>query len=156
MTIVVSDASPIINLAAVSRLSLLQELFGSILAPPSVWAEVMAGDQFALPDWLELRSPADQPLVASLSAELDRGEAEAIALAAEIAAGLVLIDEKKGRAVARRLGLRPLGLLGVLTESKARGLIAEVKPLLNLMVRRAGFRITDSLYRQVLQSVGEA
>lgn len=87
MIIVVSDASPIINLAAVSRLSLLQELFGSILAPPSVWAEVMAG---------------------------------------------------------------------VLTESKARGLIVEVKPLLNLMVRRAGFRITDSLYRQVLQSVGEA
>ena len=57
MIIVVSDASPIINLAAVSRLPLLQELFGSILVPPSVWAEVMAGEQFALPDWVELRSP---------------------------------------------------------------------------------------------------
>ena len=156
MIIVVSDASPIINLAAVSRLPLLQELFGSILVPPSVWTEVMAGEQFALPDWVELRSPANQPLVSSLCAELDRGEAEAIALAAEIAAGLVLIDEKKGRAVARRLGLCPLGLLGVLTESKARGLIPEVKPLLNLMVRKAGFRITEALYRQVLQSVGEA
>jgi hypothetical protein len=52
--------------------------------------------------------------------------------------------------------LHPRAALGVLTESKARGLILEVKPLLNLMVRKAGFRITDSLYRRVLQSVGEA
>ena len=94
MIIVGSDASPIINLAAVGHLSLLQELFGSILALPAVWAEVMAGDQFALPDWLELQSPADRSPVASLTAELNRGEAEAIALEAEIAAGMVLINEK--------------------------------------------------------------
>lgn len=155
MTLVVCDASPVMNLAAIDRLALLQELFGVVLMPPAVWAEIMAGDPLDRPAWIELHSPTNPALVESLSIDLDVGEAEAIALATEIAADLLLIDEKKGRAVARRLGLRPLGLLGVLTEAKSRGLVEAVKPLLDALVCQAGFRVGPSLYRQVLDSVGE-
>ena len=63
--------------------------------------------------------------------ELDIGEAEAIALAVEIQADQVLIDERRGRLVASRLNLRYTGILGILVEAKSQGLIAEVKPLLD-------------------------
>ena len=76
-------------------------------------------------------------------------------MAKEVAADLVLIDEKKGRAVAKRLGLRYLGLLGVLVEAKQRGLIDELKPILDLLIQKAGFRVSQTLYGQVLASVGE-
>jgi predicted nucleic acid-binding protein len=155
MTLVVCDASPVMNLAAIDRLELLQKLFEVVLMPPSVWAEIVAGDPLDRPAWIELHSPTNPALVESLSLDLDVGEAEAIALASEIAADLLLIDEKKGRAFARRLGLRPLGLLGVLAEAKSQGLVEAVKPLLDALVCQAGFRVGASLYRQVLDSVGE-
>ncbi len=155
MTVVVSDASPVMNLATIGRLALLHDLFGTVVAPPTVWAEVVAGDPVVRPEWLALRSPTNLQLVASLQGELDRGEAEAIALAQEVAADLLLIDEKKGRAVAKRLGLRYLGLLGVLAEAKERRLVSALKPMLDLLIGQAGFQVSQSLYRQVLASVGE-
>ena len=155
MTVVVSDASPVINLASIDRLLLLRDLFGTILVPATVWSEVVAGELLTRPLWIELRSPANLLLVEALQLDVDPGEAEAIALAKEVAADLVLIDEKKGRAVAKRLGLRYLGLLGVLVEAKQRGLIDELKPILDLLIQKAGFRVSQTLYGQVLASVGE-
>lgn len=106
MTVVVSDASPVINLASIDRLLLLRYMFGTILVPATVWSEVVAGEPLTRPLWIELRSPTNLLLVEALQLDVDPGEAEAIALAKEVAADLVLIDEKKGRAVAKRLGLR--------------------------------------------------
>lgn len=155
MTVVVSDASPVINLASIDRLLLLRDMFGTILVPATVWSEVVAGEPLTRPLWIELRSPMNLLLVEALQLDVDPGEAEAIALAKEVAADLVLIDEKKGRAVAKRLGLRYLGLLGVLVEAKQRGLIDELKPILDLLIQKAGFRVSQTLYGQVLASVGE-
>jgi uncharacterized protein len=155
MTVVVSDASPVLNLASIDRLLLLRDMFGTILVPATVWSEVVAGEPLTRPIWIELRSPTNLLLVKALQLDVDPGEAEAIALAKEVAADLVLIDEKKGRAVAKRLGLRYLGLLGVLVEAKQRGLIDELKPILDLLIQKAGFRVSQTLYGQVLASVGE-
>ena len=93
--------------------------------------------------------------MALLSAELDEGEAEAIALAAELNAGLLLMDERKGRIVAARLGIRFIGLLGILIEAKQRDIIPLVKPCVDSLISQAGFWIGKDLYGQVLQAAGE-
>lgn len=155
MTVVVSDASPVMNLASIGRLELLREMYGTVVIPPAVWAEVVAGDPRSRPSWLGLCSPSNIQFVESLRTEVDLGEAEALALAKEVAADLLLIDEKKGRAVAKRLGLRYVGLLGVLVDAKQRQIIPELATIMELLVSRAGFRVSQSLYRQVLDSVGE-
>ena len=79
---------------------------------------------------------------------IDVGEAEAIALAVEVEADQVLIDERRGRLVAARFNLRYTGLLGILVEAKSQGLIVEVKPLLNALINQAGFWIAEPLYNK--------
>ena len=105
-------------------------------------------------DWVQTRTVSNRTVVTALQVEVDAGEAEAIALAQELAAGLLLIDERLGRIVAARLGIRVIGLLGVLIEAKNVGLIREIKPLVDALMNR-GFRIGNDLYERVLQAAGE-
>jgi predicted nucleic acid-binding protein len=65
------------------------------------------------------------------------------------------VDERRGRLVASRLNLRYIGILGILVEAKSRGLISEVKPLLDDLVNQAGFWIAAPLYSNVLRLVDE-
>ncbi len=85
---------------------------------------------------------------------LDIGEAEAIILAHEVQAFVLLIDEHAGRAVAHQLGIRHIGVLGVLREAKAQQVIPAVQPLLDAL-RHNGFYLSDALYVRILQDVGE-
>ena len=86
--------------------------------------------------------------------QLDPG-AEAIVVAAELAADLLLVDEKRGRRIAIDRGLEVTGLLGVLAEAKARGLIPRCQPVLDDMIRVAGFWIGDDLRSRYLQGLNE-
>ncbi|MDX2255912.1 MAG: DUF3368 domain-containing protein [Pseudanabaenaceae cyanobacterium bins.39] len=160
--IIVSDTSPINNLAAINQLHLLHQLYGIVLIPEAVFREltdpsfpVAGATEVQTFSWIQTRAISDRTLVEALSNELDIGEAEAIALAVEIQADQVLIDERRGRLVATRLSLRYTGILGILVEAKSQGLIAEVKPLLDALVNKAGFWVADSLYNSVLQFVNE-
>jgi predicted nucleic acid-binding protein len=90
-----------------------------------------------------------------LGNDLDPGEAEAIALAIEIQAGVLLIDEKEGRSFARQAGLIVRGVLGVLIRAKAMGEITSVRVEIDELRNRAGFFIAPALESQVLSSVGE-
>lgn len=160
--IVVSNASPIVNLAAVGRLELLRQLYGKVVIPQAVHHEIVvvgAGQPGAAEveasDWVEFCRVTDRTMVTSLQLEVDEGEAEAIALAAELEADLLLLDERRGRIVASRLGLKFIGLLGVLIEAKHRGLVPAIKPLLDDLIGKAGFWVTRGLYDRVLRAVGE-
>ena len=160
--IVVSDTSPLINLAAVGHLDLLRQLYQHVIIPQAIYDEIViagAGQPGAVEvktaGWIETRRLHDQALVDVLLLELDRGEAEALALATELRADLLLIDESKGRALATRLGFTYIGLLGVLVQAKQRGIIVAVKPILDDLIAKAGFWIGGDLYQRVLQAVAE-
>ncbi len=160
--IVVSNTSPITNLAAISQLVLLQQLYGTIVIPQAVYDEmagvgrVVAGSvEVQTKSWIQAQRVANKALVTALQLELDGGEAEAIALAIELKAGLLLLDERRGRTVASRFGLKFTGILGVLIEAKHKGAISAVKPVLDSLILTAGFWITDSLYQRVLLTAGE-
>jgi predicted nucleic acid-binding protein len=83
------------------------------------------------------------------------GESEALALAIELRADVILIDELAGRAAARREGLEVIGVLGVLREAKLRGLIETISPLLDQLQNKYRFFIGEQLRREILRSVGE-
>ena len=103
-----------------------------------------------------LRKPTTSELVTQLELRLDLGEAEAIAIALELGADRVLIDERRARRVASEFNLQPLGLLGILAEAKHHGLLQGCKPVLDEMIQIAGFWIGERLYKQFLAAVNES
>lgn len=126
--IVVSDTTPLSELAKVGQLHLLHELFGIVVIPQEVYAELITGDhpaaqQISELDWLEVRSLLNVQQCQRLQRDfnLDLGECAAIALAAELSADQVLIDERAARQVAISRQLPVIGTLGVLILAKQRG-----------------------------------
>lgn len=152
--IVVSDTSPITSLAKIKRLDLLRTLYHSLTVPSAVGGELRRG-QIVVSDWIQVRSAGDRTLVAQLETDLDRDEAEALAVALELRAVLILIDEKRGRDVAGRLGLRFVGLLGVVLDAKRKGHDRAVRPLLDELAAESGFWIREDLRGEILEAAGE-
>ena len=160
---VVSDASALINLARIGDLDLLRQLYGKLLIPEAVWREVVTrgagrpgAKEIRTASWVETRGVANKNLVRALRQGLDAGEAEAIALALEVEADLLLMDERLGRETARHLGMCYVGLIGVLIMAKRNGLIDNVKSRLAALRDVAGFWVSESLYIRVLQDAGES
>jgi hypothetical protein len=126
--IVVSDTSVITSLIHIGREQLLAELHGQVLIPPAVQLE-LSRTHVQIPGFLEVWPVRDLASVARLKIELDQGEAEAIVLAKETKADLLLIDEKLGRQIAVREGLRISGLLGLCVDAKLSGRISSLREL---------------------------
>jgi predicted nucleic acid-binding protein len=152
--IIVSNSSPLIGLGAIGRLELLHGLFGEIFIPDAVVHEVRSVRTSKVV-WVVPRPVEDLLLAQALEAELDRGEAEAIALALELKADLLLMDERRGRRLASGFGLKVLGVLGVLVAAKRQGLIEKVEPLLLDLREGAGFRVSEALFQRALEEAGE-
>lgn len=159
MIIVVSDTSPITNLIKIGELRLLNQLFGKVIIPLEVFNELCQiesqKEELAGNAWIETAILSDAALKNELSANLDAGEAEAIALAVELKADFLLMDEQKGRAAAENRGLKVIGILGVLIQAKNNNLIAHVKPLLERLIYDANFWIHPALVSQILELVQE-
>jgi predicted nucleic acid-binding protein len=162
--IIVSDTSALTNLAAIDHLQLLHQLYGQVLIPEAVYRELTAivppvsgAVEVDMNSWLQVKTVSDRGVVERLHNEsrLDPGESEAIALALELDADLLLIDERRGRAEANRLGVRITGLLGILIEAKQKGLVEAVKPLMDGLIATSEFRISSALYDQILTMAGE-
>ena len=91
----------------------------------------------------------------TLQIQLDPGESEAIALVLELNANRLLIDERLGRNIATQYGLKIRGILGLLVNAKEQGLIELLKPILDDLLARSGFRVRQDLYDRILQDVSE-
>jgi len=149
---VVSKAGPLIALQQLGRLDLLRELFTTVLIPPAVARETTP--TVAPQPWLVERD-ISPPLHADIeAATLGAGEAEALALALEVSARWVIVDERRARGLAQNLGLPVIGTLGILLAAKRQGLLREVRPLL-ADLDLAGFHMSERLREQVLRETGE-
>lgn len=162
--VVVSDTSPLSNLAIIDRLALLREQFLEVWMPPAVARELAALNSHPAQallsgamrsGWLkEMPLPFSAPFPAELRA-LDAGETEALRLALCVAVDGVLMDEKEGRQCAASLGIRTIGVLGVLISAKQSGSVSSLRSEIGKLRRDAGFFVDKALETQVLSMVGE-
>ncbi len=150
------------NLAVIGRLDLIERLYVSVNIPEAVARELAAAlpDQFSAQAmkklaWLTVHPVKNRQMTESLLLDLDAGEAEAIALSVEMKAGLLLLDERRGRNIAQRFGLKFIGVMGMLIEAKRKGHLPAVKPSLDDLIATAGFWVDNRLYARVLQEAGE-
>lgn len=157
---IVCDTGPLIALSLIDQLDTLRSLYHRVLVPRVVLDEVTAGgvdrpgaSAILAADWLEpVEDVTPDPLLAE---ELGPGEAAVIAAAYELHARLVLLDERKARRIAARTyGLRVKGSAGLLVAAKRVGLIAEVRPLLDSMVRK-GYFLSQRLVDRAAKEAGE-
>ena len=149
---VVSNASPLIGLERIGQLSLLPQIFSSVVIPTAVADEVFATAR--VPDWIEVNALQQVISAQVLQYALGRGESEAISLAVEVGARLLIIDDRPARRLAQALHLPVIGTLRILLLAKSSGLVQVVRPSLDALVHH-GFRISPGLYKQVLNDAGE-
>jgi uncharacterized protein len=155
--IVVSDTSALSNLAIVNHLWLLEAIYQTVIVPDMVASELAAASNPTISailqlNWIQTQSLTNSQLASQLQQErgLDAGEANAIALAFELQADDLLIDERLGRQEAIRLGLSIVGILGILLVAKQRSLIPQVQPVMDALINQAGFRVSSQLYQRIL------
>jgi predicted nucleic acid-binding protein len=153
---IVSDSSPLIALAKIGKLNLLEH---ETIIPKAVFEEITRSRrEYArkLYTWGKNRVSVvkNRQAVEYLELVLDRGEAEVIVLAEELKADAVLIDDLKARKTAMLRGLTVIGTIGVLLDAKERGLVDDVKPLLDELIRKK-IRISRELYNHALELAQE-
>ncbi|WP_129677156.1 DUF3368 domain-containing protein [Candidatus Chloroploca sp. Khr17] len=157
---VISNTTPLIALAYIGRLDLLPQMFRSIWIPQAVYDEVLhkpqapGTDELATASWLQLVPIQDRLAVSLLRDQLGAGESEAIVLAREQNAALLLMDEQRGQRRAIHNGLNVVGTQGILIQAKRRGLLGPLRPVLD-QLQRLPFHMSEQLYSEVLRQVGE-
>lgn len=158
----VSDTSPILNLATIGEGALLEKIFGELAASTAVAQEILrlgsSSGRFAaikLPSFIKVLPVQNTAFAEALKLQLHAGEAEAIALAVELKATRLLVDEHRARQVAARLGVPTIGCFGILLEAKRRGILTAIRPVLEKLEKQAGFWAGDALKATVLSAAGE-
>ncbi|MEM6878873.1 MAG: DUF3368 domain-containing protein [Bacteroidota bacterium] len=150
MSVIICDASPILALHGIGRLDLLQLVYQEIVITDVVEKEV----EIDLPEWIIVTAEYDNNAYTTLNASLDSGEASSIAYAMDIDQAVLIIDEKKGRKVARKIGLNIIGLLGVIVKAKKEGRIPSGMQIISDL-EKSNFRVSESLYELVKTKLGE-
>lgn len=157
---IVGDSGPLIALAIINQLDLLRQLYRNVIVPQAVWDEITiagaglpgANDVRQL-EWVEVRQP-DASRIQPLTILVDRGEAEAIALAMLLPNATVLLDDAQARRVAERFGVPRIGTLGILRRAKRFGYLTTIKPLI-AELQANGIYIRQTLLDALLRDVGE-
>jgi predicted nucleic acid-binding protein len=158
----VSNTSPLLNLAIIDHLSLPEKQFQTVYIPEAVLAELRVNENLngsnhlktALEKgWLKVQSVQNKAFVKLLRRELDQGESEAIALAIEKQADLILLDEKEGRRIARTLNLRITGILGIAIKAFQNGDLESMSEFIQKLRTQAHFHVSPSLEQQILAQI---
>lgn len=160
--IVVSDTTAITHLSKIGALHLLRALYTEILIPEAV-ANELAQAKRTQPgamevlnaSWIKVVKIQNPAIANKLSRHLDLGESEAIALSLELNACVLIIDETKGRATAKKLVNSIIGMVGILLQAKKQGRISSIKPYLDKL-KKTGFRMSDDIYGLALKTAGES
>lgn len=156
---VVSNTSPILNLAIIGKLDLLQRQFGEIFIPKTVLKECRLNDNLpgtkdisdALKKgWLIVKEIQNLSQVLLLERELDKGEAEAIVLAIELDANIILLDERDARRYCESVGLDMTGVIGVLLKAYLNGQLKSIEKTLIDLKDKAGFYVNDDLFKCII------
>lgn len=156
---IVSNTTPLFSLLIIGKLNLLKEIYGKISVPYAVFEELEQGKQKTYYQdiskiyWINTVNVKNRESNQLLT-DLDKGEAEAIILAKELNADLLILDEKLGRDYAKNLNIKITGTLGVLLKAKEMGLIHSVRELLNILVDK-GVWLTPKLIEKVIKLAGE-
>jgi predicted nucleic acid-binding protein len=149
-SIVISDTSSLIVLTKIGQLDLLNKLYSQIITTPEIVFEF--GNP--LPDWIQVIEVKNRDLKKSLELQLDLGEASAIALAHEIPDSTLILDDLKGRKIAKLLKLKFTGTLGILGRAKSEGFIPLLKPILDKLLE-TNFRVSNQLIEELLKTYDE-
>jgi predicted nucleic acid-binding protein len=157
---VIANNTPLVALWTLGRLDILRDLYGQVWIPRAVYEEFLASEHAQ-----RLAALREAPWIVTVSVSnrqhvkvyvgLDQGEAEVLALAEERAARLVIVDERKGRRYAQRLGIPLTGTLGTLLLAKERSLIGSLRPML-VELQNAGLYLDSALVDRALVLAGEA
>lgn len=155
--IAVVNTSPIIYLSAINQINLLKNLFSEIFIPEAVKREVMSGgkDSFGVKEiktqkWIKTKKIRNKLAKEYLLTEIDDGEAEVIILAEELKTSFIIMDDKLARKIAKLRGFNVMGTLRLLIAAKEKGLVNEVKPLIEKL-QAVGFWINDDVYKAILK-----
>ncbi|MCD6488284.1 MAG: DUF3368 domain-containing protein [Desulfurococcales archaeon] len=136
---VIVDTSALIALFGIDRFDLLRKLFTLVLVPRAVAEEY--GE--LLPEWIKVLDVKNKQLVQVLLEYVHRGEAEAITLAIETNADILILDDKKARSIARRLGLKIIGTMGILVLAKKQKLIDDIETEINRLLQTSFYLSRD-------------
>ncbi len=160
--IAVSNTSPLIGFASIDRFDLSRQVFGTVHIPQAVYREsVIEGHEIggakrevSAAAWIKRHFVKNRAAVDGLLKRLDDGEAETIALAHELSADWVLMDERKGRRITAEWGMKKIGTLGVLLKAKQIGLLPIIRPEIELLCQE-GFSVSQDVIETVLQYANE-
>lgn len=151
--IVVSDTSPLLNLAFIDQLELLKTQFNEILVPKQVWEEIQEGHEGRKKlenlreKFLKVIEVEEDGLYREFYQRLDKGESAALSYAIRNNADLILLDEKEAREAARNHELKTTGVIGILIKANESDRLNLVKQLERL--KEEGFWISDELYQRI-------
>lgn len=161
---VASDTAPLSTLAQMGWLDWLRQRWGEVIAPEAVWAELgkmkdpvttAALDSARHDGWLRILPASNVRLTNSLLEEIDPGEAETIALALEIGAEFVMIDDRVARESAKRHGLRLAGTMSMVIWAKRQGIIPSARDAALLVRQRTRFFLSDDFIEEIAHEAGE-
>jgi predicted nucleic acid-binding protein len=158
---VVCNSSPLIHLTRIGELEILREIFKEVLIPEAVYREVVIEGRdredvgkIKTATWIHIAGIKNIELKKALNTSLDEGESEAIVLALQKKADIILLDDYDAREFARIYGLKITGTIGVLMKAKCMGRISSLSEILENL-KETGFWINEDLRSQVLRDAGE-
>ncbi len=148
--IIISDTSCLIALSNTGNLNLLKELYQEI----AITQEVQKEFGEPLPNWINVQNVKNKELQAKIEKLLDKGEASSIALAIENQDSILIIDDMKGRKVAKSYKIELIGTIGVIMTAHKKGIIADGINVLSELIS-AGFRVSDDLLDELKKKYGK-